>query len=143
MGRIHKTLTKGIYEISRKDPELLCQSMLHKSIVEYCPRFHNFANDCKHLSLEEHQKDSVIKIYPEEIDICNIANVTFYTIYFNHNNKMFLIDSKKVVHEDISTVLVHNLLTYDNVIQMICKILTIHLLKINCCCPMLCKRRNV
>ena len=38
---------------------------------------------------------------------------------------MFLIDSKKVIYEDISTVLVHNLLTYNNVIQMICKILTI------------------
>ena len=38
---------------------------------------------------------------------------------------MILIDSKKVIYEDISTVLVHNLLTYNNVIQMICKILTI------------------
>ena len=94
--RIHKTLTKGIYEISKKDPELLCQSMLNKSIVEHCQRFHNFANNCKHLSLEEHQNDSVIKRYPEEIDICNITNVTFYTIHFNHNNKMFLIDSKKL-----------------------------------------------
>ena len=69
--------------------------MLHKSIVEHCQRFHNFANDCKHLSLEEHQKDSVIKIYPEEIDISNIANVTFYTIYFNIIIKCFLLIVKK------------------------------------------------
>ena len=44
---------------------------------------------------------------------------------------MFLIDSKKVIYEDISTVLVHNLLTYNNIIQMICKILKIHFFRKN------------
>ena len=93
--RIHKTLTKGIYEISKKDPELLCQSMLHKSIVKHCQRFHNFANNCKHLSLKEQQKDSVIKIYPEEIDICNIANVTFILFILIIIIKCYLLKVKK------------------------------------------------
>ena len=116
----HKVLTKGMYNKTSRQTNILNKDMLIKSIEYDISQQYSFIGNALTLSIEEHLEEFKLPDKTETITFNLIPNLSYYYLQFSKDHKEFILhDNNNNLINDPMTILNHSSHTVANMLSVL------------------------